>query len=419
MTQPSLLAPLRSPAYRRLLWSSALWWQTLSMWTVLAGVLVLDLTDSALAVALLTFWRRAAQLLLGGFAGPIGDRLGRRTTLLVTQGTIFAACAGVLLLLAGDRLAAWQVTVAAFAIGAAWTVDMPARTALTPDLVGQEQTADAMLVESFAQGLVGSVGSYAAGWLLESYGPGLSIAVVLGLTGANLAILWLFSRQEVARTVRVGGQSVWASLGEGVRYVAGNPTLLAVTVISAVLNILIFPSMSLLPVFARDVLGWGPVGLGLLNSGYSIGTFVGLYVVLRLRPFAGIGLLFTVGALVECAALVVFAVSSSFALSWAMLFVAGLGQAGFHTLRATILLTTASDEMRGRALSMVVLTQGAGLPGELQTGLLAERVGAPWTVAVQAGFSLLLTALAALRWSVLWRGRGQHAGQRAGEDQES
>ncbi len=87
---PAVLAPLTSPAYRRLLWSSALWWQTLSMWTVVAGVLVLDMTDSALAVAMLTFWRRAAQLLLGGFAGPIGDRLGRRTTLLVTQSCVFS-----------------------------------------------------------------------------------------------------------------------------------------------------------------------------------------------------------------------------------------------------------------------------------------------------------------------------------------
>ncbi len=406
---PAVLAPLTSPAYRRLLWSSALWWQTLSMWTVVAGVLVLDMTDSALAVTLLSFWRRAAQLLLGGFAGPIGDRLGRRTTLLLTQGCIFVSCAGVLILFAGERLAAWHVTVAAFVIGAAWTVDMPARTALTPDLVGRDQTADAMLVESFAQGLLGSIGAYAAGWLLQSYGSGLSFGVMLGLTGLNLALLWLFSRQEVARTVKVGSQSVWGAMGEGLRYVGRTPTILAVTLISAVLNILIFPSMSLLPVFARDVLGWGPLGLGLLNSGYNIGTFVGLYLVLRLRAHAPIGLLFTVGALVQCAALVVFAASSSFALSWAMLFVAGLGQAGFHTLRATILLTTSSDEMRGRALSTVVLTQGTGLPGELQTGLLAERVGAPWTVGAQAGVSALLTGVVALALPVLWRkkdGRG-------------
>ena len=89
----------------------------------------------------------------------------------------------------------------------------------------------------------------------------------------------------------------------------------------------------------------------------------------------------------------------------------GLGQAGFHTLRATILLTISSAAMRGLALSTVVLTQGAGLPGELQTGLLAEWVGAPWTVGAQAGVSVLLTALVAVALPVLWRKRPHLSGE--------
>ena len=80
-----LFAPLAQPTYRRLLLSSVLWWQTYSIWVIVAGVVVLDMTDSALAVALLTFWRRAAQLVFGSFAGFIGDRLGRRNTLTLSQ----------------------------------------------------------------------------------------------------------------------------------------------------------------------------------------------------------------------------------------------------------------------------------------------------------------------------------------------
>jgi len=109
--------------YRHLLLSSMLWWQTYSIWVVVAGVVVLDMTDSALAVALLTFWRRAAQLAFGGFAGFIGDRLGRRNTLTLSQVVIFAACVSLLLLFEGDKLNAWQITAAAFIIGAGWTVD--------------------------------------------------------------------------------------------------------------------------------------------------------------------------------------------------------------------------------------------------------------------------------------------------------
>lgn len=398
-----MFKPLAHPIYRRLLLSNALWWQVLSMWTVVAGVLVLDLTDSALAVALLSFWRRAAQLALGSFAGPIGDRWGRRTTLLATQGTVLVSLLTLCLLYVAGWLLPWHFSAVAFAVGAAWTIDLPARAALVPDLVGREQTVDAMLLESTIQGVVASAGAFLAGWLLDRLGLAPGLGMLLALTGLNVTLLYGLSRLKVAQTTPVPGQSVWSAIGQGAAYVRSSRPILAVTLISAAMNILIFPSISLLPVFARDVLGRGPLGLGLLSAGYSIGTFVGLFLVNRLRRSLTIGWIFSAGALLECAALVVFAASDFYPLSWAMLFCAGLGQAGFHTMRNAILLTSASDEMRGRAASIVVLTQGAGLPGELQTGLLAESAGAPITVGVQAGLAALASALITLRLPGLHR----------------
>lgn len=405
----NILAPLSHPAYRRLLLSNALWWQTLSMWTVIAGMLVLNLTDSALAVALLSFWRRAAQLTIGSFAGPIGDRLGRRAALLLTQSLILLSTLSLFLLFFAGQLAAWQITVAAFAIGAAWTIDLPARNALVPDLVGHGQTVDAMLLESFVQGIVSSAGAFLAGWLLDSTGPLGGLGVLVALTGSNVVLLQWLASEPIAQTVPVAGQSVWRAIGQGMRYIRRTRALLAVTLISAILNILIFPSMSLLPVFARDVLERGPLGLGLLSAGYSMGTFVGLYLANRLRHSLTIGWIFVAGALLECVALVAFAASTLYPLSWLFLFCAGLGQAGFHTMRSAILLTTASNEMRGRAMSTVVLTQGIGLPGELQTGLLAENVGAPLTVSVQAGLAALTSAVVVLALPTLRRPADGHS----------
>lgn len=399
-----VLAPLTHPMYRRLMISNILWWQTLAMWTVVAGVLVLDLTNSALAVTLLSFWRRAAQLSIGSFAGPIGDRLGRRTTILCTQGLILAALATILLLFFGGQLSPWHMGLAAFLIGAAWSVDLPARNALVPDLVGRDQTVDAMLLESFIQGIVSSVGAFFAGWLLDTLGASASFSVLVAVTGINVALLAWLSRQQIAQKTPVRGISIWDSIGEGIRYVRHNQPVLAVTLVSAVLNTLIFPSMSLLPVFARDVLGSGALGLGLLSAGYNIGSFVGLAIASRMRRTLSIGSIFAIGALLESVALVIFAFSPLYLLSWIMLFVAGLGQAGFHTMRNAIILTTASDEMRGRALSTVGLTQGVGVIGELQTGLLAERIGASPTVGAQATLSALMTAVVILALPKLRKG---------------
>ncbi|MEZ4683249.1 MAG: MFS transporter [Caldilineaceae bacterium] len=389
----TLLLPLASPGYRRLLLSSALWQQALAMWMLVAGWLLLDLTDSAFLVAMLSFWRRGAQLLVGFFAGPIGDRLGRRQTMLLMQWLNLGAFGTVAVLFWLNWLLPWHMLAAMFGIGIAWTIELPARVALTPDLVGKAQTADAMVLENFMQGLLGGVGPLVAGWLLARYGPLGGFMVLLLITLVHLVLLFDFARIAIPHQVAVTQGTLWQAIGQGVRYIGGHRLLLGVTLISAVLNILIFPSVSLLPVFARDVLERGPVGLGLLSAGHSIGTFAGLFLVHQIRGRMPINRIFILGALLECCALTVFALSPVYALSWLMLFCTGMGQAGFHTMRSVILLTEASDEMRGRAMSTIVLTQGAGLPGELQTGLLAERIGAPLTVGLQAGAAALLTGL--------------------------
>ena len=363
------------------------------MWVVVAGAVVLDMTDSALAVALLSFWRRAAQLSFGSFAGVIGDRLGRRSTLIISQTVILGAGVALLAFFTGGRLSVWQISAAAFIIGGAWTVDAPARAALVPDLLRHELTADAMLLESFTHSFVGGVGAYLAGWLLKLFGTAAGLSALIALTALNLGLLIWLGRAQVPQTIPVGAGSVWKSIGEGVAYIRGSRRLLVVTVISAVLNILIFPALSLLPVFARDVFGGDAVALGLLNASYSIGTFSGLYLAHRMRRRLSFNWIFTAGALLQCLAWAVFAVSPLFSLSVALLFVAGIGQAGFFTMRNVILLTTASNEMRGRAMSTVSLTQGIGLPGELLTGSLGETVGPRFTVALQATLAALSSLL--------------------------
>ena len=357
------------------------------------------MTDSALAVALLTFWRRAAQLVFGGFAGFIGDRLGRRSTLALSQAVIFGTCLALLVLFAGERLTAWQITVAAFVIGAAWTVDAPARSALVPDLVGSRLTADAMLLESFSHSIILGAGAYLAGWLLEFFGTAAGLNALMALTGLNLAMLAWLGREQVPQTNPVAEGGVWKSIGEGIAYVRGNRQMLVVVLVSALINVMVFPALSLLPVFARDVFDRSAIGLGMLNGSFGFGSFVGLFLTHRLRRHFSFYWIFAAGSLLQCLAWAVFALSPLFNLAMLLLFLAGVGQASFYTMRNVILLTTASNEMRGRAMSTVSLSQGAGLPGELVTGTLAESAGPRFAVSVQS----FLAAFATL--AIIWQGK--------------
>jgi len=166
--------------------------------------------------------------------------------------------------------------------------------------------------------------------------------------------------------------------------------------VTVVMNIFIFPYMSLLSVFARDVLHQGPVGLGLLGTGSGLGAFAGLYLINRLRERISPGLIFAVGTGFMCLAIFAFALSTLYPLSWASLLLAGMGQACFGSMQSSIILLTASDEMRSRAMGALVLAISADPLGKLQTGYLAERWGAPATIATQAMMAVVaITAIVA------------------------
>jgi predicted MFS family arabinose efflux permease len=181
------------------------------------------------------------------------------------------------------------------------------------------------------------------------------------------------------------------------------------------MNVWIFPYVSLLPVFARDVLHKGPIELGLLSTGTGLGAFLGLISLNLVRQRVGVGALFVVGTAWVCLSLGVFALSRLYALSWAALFCAGMGMACFGTLQSTIVLLATSDEMRSRVMSVLVLAIGGDPLGQLQIGALAEHVGAQATLAGQAGAAALAIALIVLLLpGVLRQQPAQQAGAQEG-----
>jgi MFS family permease len=130
-----------------------------------------------------------------------------------------------------------------------------------------------------------------------------------------------------------------------------------------------------------------------MSTATGIGSFLGLLVINRLRRRYSIGLLFVAGTTWMCLALIVFALSSSYSFSWAMLFCAGMGMSCFGTLQSAIILLSTPDEMRGRVMGLLVLAIGGDPLGQLQIGALAEQVGVQATLAGQASAATLMMVL--------------------------
>ncbi|MEM7033459.1 MAG: MFS transporter [Chloroflexota bacterium] len=391
-----ILAPLSIPDFRRMWIANALWWAGRFMEFIIVGWLVLDITDSPLQVAAMGFYRSIPFLLVGFFSGPILDRLGRRTTILLGQTATLIGATIIALLLWFDLLTLWHLGVLSFLMGSAWSLDWPARRSFVPDLVGKERTVDALLLENFAQNVARISGPFAGGVLIASFGAKGAFTALAVLSLIPLVIISGVSRPVVRQKTKAIQQSAWANIVEGLRYVRKSPPILGSLLITVIMNLLIFPYVTLLPVFARDVLGQGPTGLGILGSAAGIGAFVGLVIIGQIRNKFSLGWIFVVGSTLQAAALVTFSLSAIYELSFALLLLTGIGQACFGIMQSSIILLASSDEMRSRAMGTLVLAIGAGPFGQLEIGMLAEAVGAPLAVRLHASLAVVLVIVVSI-----------------------
>ena len=362
------------------------------MWMeqLVSGWLALELTDSAWLVAVNGFFRMAPLLIIGFISGAIADRFGRRRVILFSQTINLLVPAILLLLVLTKQIRFWHLPVASAIIGSVWALDWPTRRSLLPDLVGKERVTEGILLEGVFQNIARIVGPYAAGVIIEYLGASGCFAVLALLSAIGLIILFGLSKPprhaEGERPSRI-------SVKESVRYIVQKQSILGVLLVSVVMNLLFFPHATLLPVFARDILGQGSVGLGLMSAGYGIGAFMGLVLLNRIRRMWQQNRIFVAGSAFQAALLVLFAFSTSFPLSVAALVLAGLGQASFAVLQSSIVLGSASDKLRSRTMGMLNLSIGVGALGRMQMGAIASSFGAPLAVGLSCIAAILLMLL--------------------------
>ncbi len=386
---------LANSDYRLLLGSSTLWWLAHYMEMIVLGWLVLELTDSAGLVGLVGFCRSIPSLLVGGFGGLLADRIGRRPLIIASQTLTFCMYATVAALLAAGVLALWHLVVISLTLGCAWAMDWPTRRALIPDLVGRPRVVDALMLENLGMSVARALGPLMAGVVLDAFNVLGCFLTLSGLSAISLLLLRALSRQPIPHTSSPTSASPLAQIRDSVRYVRQNQPILAVTLITMIMNMLAFPYMNFLPVFARDVLNQGPVGLGYLGAAVGIGNVVGLIFVNMARRFASAGWIFIAGTLLHCLALLSFTTSSVFAVSWSFLLLVGIGHACFGIMQSSIVLLSAADERRGQAMGAIAVAIGAGPFGKLQTGVLADAFGAPLAVGAEVALAALLVATVA------------------------
>lgn len=359
---------------------------------LLLGYLVLELTDSAFQVGLISVFLNGPRPPFALVAGMLADRLDR-WRILVTIHVIYlllAACLLVLLIL--EMIEPWHVYVVVLAQGTAKVLDDPTRRASLFDLAGQDRIAHAMSLETMTNNGGKMLGPVLGGLLLQFYGFTAAFMVLVALDLISAALVWRMRLpQRSTRLVR--DTAFWTGIGSVIRHSFSNKFALGVLTISLVMNGMVLPLQYFIPVIATDVLKVGPALGGLLGAADGIGAFVGAIVIATKRNFSFHGRYYVFGAAIVAVGVVIVAWSPWFLVSFLVLFTAGMGQAGFSTMQSTILMLSTAPDMRGRIMGSQGLVNGLGhLVGGFEIAAIAQAFTISLAIGLNAGVGLLLIA---------------------------
>lgn len=374
-----------------------LWLGTLSgsvgqwMQQIALGWLALIVTNSPSFVGIVAFAAGIPFLVVGPPAGNFIDRFDRRRVLLACQ---FAG-AVIALILAVDIFAAtvqpWHLLVTAFLNGSVLSLMMPTQQSLVPALVERSDLTNAIALMSAGQNMTRVAGPSLAGAMIGWWGVGpafVSQAVMLAV-----AFFFIYRIDLPARPTRV----VSAGMFDGLRIIFRIPELRVLFLMVAITMFFVFPYMSFINVFARDILMIGAGGLGFLMAASGAGAVVGALLVAARGRVEGIGpTLFTLSILYGIVVVGV-AISTSTALTAFLLFVAGMMGAVIFSLNNSLVQHKIDDDVRGRVMSAYFLTFGLMPLGALPMGLIAGQFGTPLAVGGGAVISSVLVALLVLK----------------------
>ena len=399
------LALIRDVNFRRIWLAGALGWMMRWLEMLAIGVFTFEVTQSALLVALITMARTVPMLLFSAFTGAIADGFDRRLMLLGALGMLAITSTILATLALTERIDLWHVALGTFISGIYGTLEFPVRRALlgiiAGDKAGSAGAGVALTLDSGTNHCMRLVGPVLGGLVLTGFGlPGIYIVGVILYSLGFLLVLKAKYRAPhyVTAVPRILGQIV-----EGLCYIRTNPKIKGTLFITIAMNVFGFPYVAMVPVIGDQILDQGAVATGILVSAEAAGALAGALLIanfVRPRHFATVyfycSFLFIAGVLV-------FSLSQIYFVSLGLLFLAGLGVAGFAAMQSTIVFTAAPPEMRGRLMGVLAVCIGFNPLGILQVGLLADWFGGAQAVTIMALEGLVAMLIAALIWPKFWR----------------
>ena len=359
----------------------------MQMQHLLRGFLAFQMTGTAAALGYIAVSIAIPMLLFAPIGGVVADRVDKRRLLILTQSAAAAMSLVLAVLILTDLIVFWHLLMGSAVTGTAFAFNMPARQALVPQLVPQHKLMNAVTLQMGGMNMTRVVAPAAAGLLIGPMGVGgvyvVTFLLFLIAAGSELRL----PEHGMVSQPRRG--AFLQEFMEGVSYIRQHGMLKILLALGLIFPLFAFPLQQMLPVFADDVFEKGSGGLGVLSASTGLGGVMGALLAARFDRQAHKGRLMLLGGLWMGGLFVAFTQMPYFAPAIIFLALGNVGGMIVQTTNNSVIQAGLPAEMRGRVMSVVVMSFGLMALGVLPVSLAADVVGARTAV---AGSSLLLIA---------------------------
>jgi MFS family permease len=382
----SMFASLKERDYRYL-WAGMLASAfALNMQLVAQGWLVYEMTNSAVSLTWVTLAFMLPQVLFSLVGGVLADRLPKKPVMgwaPVINGIVTIAMAFNIMF---GHVTFWDFILVGALNGTVMALSIPARTAIIPEIVGEKLIFNAMAFNTASWNLSRILGPALAGFLIaifadgdtsSTFGVGLVYFLLSGLYMIS-AVTVLFLKHE-GKPVPGNRLSPLAETREGLIYVLNSPVVGGLILLSILPFLFGLTINTLLPAFSTDVLGGGPDDLGLLMTGMGAGAIIGSLALAKMGSIRNKGY-WIIGTGVVWGLLVsTFGLTTEFHTATIVIALIGFISAVNMSMNRSLVQLQVEQHMRGRIMSIDMMTHGLMPLGVLPIGYIAE------TVSISAG----------------------------------
>lgn len=381
----------------RLLWlghfstSMAIW-----MDNVARGWLMYEMTGSPLLLGLTGAVKAVPMLVFGMLAGVFADRYGSKLQIIISQVATGAINVLLAVLIVTKTVEPWHILATGFMAGVAQAFQQPARQSIVSDLVEDKYLTNAISLNSIGFNISRTLGPMLAGIMVAFVGVGVTYffqAVIY-----VFATIWTVQLTVPPRNHIEGKEqpSMFADLVEGLKYIRSDKIIFALLAMALVPTLLGHPYISLMPIFAKDIMKVGPEGLGMMMGAVGVGAIFGAFFVGTVYRERQKGLVLIVNSVIFGISLVAFAFTPWYRVTLPLLALSGITATSFNVLTNTLIQTRTPANLRGRVIGIYFLDRGMMPLGTLLAGAMADVMGAPLTVGILGAACAVFTLWVAI-----------------------